>query len=34
MIEVMVSSGTDTNRKKGLVAALVRKTWQASTQTT
>jgi Tautomerase enzyme len=25
MIEVMVSSGTDTNRKKGLVAALVEK---------
>jgi hypothetical protein len=25
MIEVLVSSGTDTNRKKGLVAALVEK---------
>jgi hypothetical protein len=25
MIEVLVSSGTDTNRKKGLVAALIEK---------
>ena len=29
MIEVMVSSGTDTNRKKGLVAALVEKLGEA-----
>jgi hypothetical protein len=30
MIEVLVSSGTDTNRKKGLVAALVEKLGEAS----
>ena len=29
MIEVLVSSGTDTNRKKGLVAALVEKLGEA-----
>jgi hypothetical protein len=29
MIEVMVSSGTETNRKKGLVAALVQKLGEA-----
>ena len=29
MIEVMVSSGTDTNRQKGLVAALVEKLGEA-----
>jgi hypothetical protein len=29
MVEVMVSSGTDTNRKKGLVAALVEKLSEA-----
>jgi hypothetical protein len=29
MIEVMVSSGTDTNRKKGLVVALVEKLGEA-----
>jgi len=29
MIEVLVSSGTDTNRKKGLVAALVEKLSEA-----
>jgi Tautomerase enzyme len=29
MIEVQVSSGTDTNRKKGLVAALVEKLGEA-----
>jgi hypothetical protein len=29
MIEVLVSSGTDTDRKKGLVAALVEKTWRS-----
>jgi hypothetical protein len=29
MIEVMVSSGTDTSRKKGLVAALVEKLGEA-----
>jgi hypothetical protein len=35
MIEVLVSSGTDTNRKKRLVAALVEKlAKEASTQTT
>src|SRR3984885_5297990 len=31
MIEVLVSSGTDTNRKKGLVAALVEKLSEAGT---
>jgi hypothetical protein len=30
MIEVLVSSGTDTNRKQGLVAALVKKLGEAS----
>lgn len=29
MIEVLVSSGTDTNRKKGLVAALIEKLGEA-----
>jgi hypothetical protein len=29
MIEVLVSSGTDTNRKQGLVAALVKKLGEA-----
>ena len=29
MIEVLVSSGTDTDRKKGLVAALVENTWRS-----
>jgi hypothetical protein len=29
MIEVLVSSGTDTNRKKGLIAALVEKLGEA-----
>jgi len=30
MIEVLVSSGTDSNRKKGLVAALIEKLGEAS----
>jgi hypothetical protein len=30
MIEVLVSSGTDTDRKRGLVAALVEKLGEAS----
>jgi hypothetical protein len=33
MIEVLLSSGTDTNRKKALIAALVEKLGEAGTDT-